>query len=255
MGCIYKITNDINHKVYIGQTVQPLYGRWSMHKHRARCGYKTHLYSAMNKYGIDAFSIEEIEKCPNSILDDRERYWIRYYNSYNSGYNETLGGQDSKRMYVYEEICECLLNGEEKNTVAEKFHCSRKTVYNACVSILGDNPKNIFKQYWKAKVVKYYKAGLTPREITEKVPQSFATVYTYLREEGFTFGIRTEIMKKLKQQRIYQLDKSGKELNVFNTIKEASKETGTSIYEIQKSINDHIVNGKYIWRRDWIEDE
>jgi len=51
------------------------------------------LYKAFNKYGIENFTFEEIEQVDNSILDEREKYWIEYYDSYFNGYNSTLGGR------------------------------------------------------------------------------------------------------------------------------------------------------------------
>lgn len=50
------------------------------------------LYRAFNRYGIQNFSIEQIEECDNSLLNEREVYWIKYYDSFNNGYNMTLGG-------------------------------------------------------------------------------------------------------------------------------------------------------------------
>lgn len=96
MGIIYKITNLVNKKIYIGQTVRTLEQRWSEHKHTALKEDKTTypLYNAMRKYGIKSFTIELIEECDNSILNDREQYWISYFNSHgNNGYNATDGGE------------------------------------------------------------------------------------------------------------------------------------------------------------------
>lgn len=46
----------------------------------------------MRKYGIENFSIEELEKCSADVVNDREIYWINYYDTYHNGYNATLGG-------------------------------------------------------------------------------------------------------------------------------------------------------------------
>ena len=54
----------------------------------------------MRKYGIDIFSIDIIEEVPIEQLSDKEQYWIQYYNSYNNGYNATIGG-DGKQLYDY----------------------------------------------------------------------------------------------------------------------------------------------------------
>nr|DAG95849.1 MAG TPA: intron associated endonuclease [Herelleviridae sp.] len=87
---IYKITNTINGKIYIGQT-NDLNRRIREHKN---CGYGTvknkPLYDAIKKYGIDAFTFEEIEYTEN--YNEREQYWIDYYDTTNSnnGYNISI---------------------------------------------------------------------------------------------------------------------------------------------------------------------
>lgn len=101
MGFIYKITNDINDKIYIGQTTQTIEQRWKQHQYSAKY-YKYELYNAINKYGIEHFKIEIVEECDNSELNTKEIYWIKKYNSYEKGYNMTLGGEviNSKKKPV-----------------------------------------------------------------------------------------------------------------------------------------------------------
>ena len=92
---IYKITNQINGKIYIGQSID-IELRWKAHQTRFNNPnsheYDYHLYRSMRKYGLDNFSFELVELCEKDELNDRERYWIKYYDSYNNGYNETEGG-------------------------------------------------------------------------------------------------------------------------------------------------------------------
>lgn len=91
---IYKITNVINNKCYIGKTIGSIEKRWKEHCHDSQktdIGNRP-LYIAMKKYGIENFSIEEVESCDISILNEREMYWINYFNSYKTGYNATKGG-------------------------------------------------------------------------------------------------------------------------------------------------------------------
>lgn len=97
MGYIYKIVNDINDKVYIGKTSSTILRRWKEHLYdvNKRKNEKRPLYAAMQKYGIDHFDIVEIEKCDNEIINEREIYWIQYYNSFYNGYNATKGGDGS----------------------------------------------------------------------------------------------------------------------------------------------------------------
>lgn len=92
MGFIYQIKNDVNEKIYIGKTTRTLKIRFNEHKSRVN-EQNSHLYLAMRKYGIEHFSIEPLEKCENSLLNEREQYWIEKLDTYNKGYNETLGGE------------------------------------------------------------------------------------------------------------------------------------------------------------------
>jgi DNA invertase Pin-like site-specific DNA recombinase len=79
----------------------------------------------MKKYGIEHFFVEEIEETEE--LDDREIYWIKYYNSYENGYNATLGGGGNARR-DYQQIID--LYKEYKNTtkVAQLIGCERHLV-------------------------------------------------------------------------------------------------------------------------------
>ena len=92
MGFIYQIKNDVNEKIYIGKTTRTLKIRFNEHKSRVN-EQNFHLYLAMRKYGIEHFSIEPLEECENSLLNEREQYWIEKLDTYNKGYNETLGGE------------------------------------------------------------------------------------------------------------------------------------------------------------------
>jgi group I intron endonuclease len=86
---IYKITNLVNGKVYIGQTVQKNpKARWYDHCAKARRGINQPLFNAINKYGVDKFSWEVIDSA-NSLeaLNKLEQQYVEKYNSINEGYN------------------------------------------------------------------------------------------------------------------------------------------------------------------------
>lgn len=93
---IYKITNNINNKIYIGQTIQDINLRWNSHKSllRKRTHSNEHLQSAWIKYGEDNFIFEIIETVNIELLNEREKYWIEFYDSTNKdkGYNLQSGG-------------------------------------------------------------------------------------------------------------------------------------------------------------------
>ena len=88
---IYKITNIQNNKVYIGQTIRPIEKRFKRHLNDALNNIlDTHFARAIRKYGKDSFIIEEIDTAQTQDeLNQKEQYWIRYYNSVEEGYNET----------------------------------------------------------------------------------------------------------------------------------------------------------------------
>jgi group I intron endonuclease len=124
---IYKYENKINGNIYIGQSVN-IERRYKDHNTRAindaesNPEYNSALHKAIRKYGIENFIFSILEECSVDVLDEREIYWIAFYNSYKNGYNETLGGSSPtyykfdveiiekvkyyllETSYIYEEI-------------------------------------------------------------------------------------------------------------------------------------------------------
>lgn len=88
---IYKITNVQNNKVYIGQTIRPIKERFHRHINDALNNVlDTHFARAIRKYGKDSFIIEQIDTASTQDeLNYKEQYWIQFYDSIQSGYNET----------------------------------------------------------------------------------------------------------------------------------------------------------------------
>lgn len=90
---IYKITNNVNGKIYIGQTIRPIEQRFRRHICDAESGVvNTHLARAIRKYGPSNFQVQEIDTANSQEeLCQKEQYWIRTYGSIDSsiGYNET----------------------------------------------------------------------------------------------------------------------------------------------------------------------
>lgn len=91
-GCVYKITNLINGRVYVGQTIRPLKKRWSQHVSDANVGKSMLISRAIRKYGSDGFSIEVVEECiDQDTLNVCEIQWIMELGTLNGGgYNISL---------------------------------------------------------------------------------------------------------------------------------------------------------------------
>lgn len=99
MGYIYKITNNQNNKIYIGKTQRTINIRWKEHKKDCFNKEKDNkLYRAMRKYGVENFTIEQLEIVPDYKLSDKEKLYIQKYNSYYSGYNSTFGGDGESKV-------------------------------------------------------------------------------------------------------------------------------------------------------------
>ena len=99
MACgIYKFTNKINGKIYIGQSVN-IDRRITEHFCR-HDGTPFHL--ALEKYGKENFIIEILEECKPEELNEKEKYYISLYNSENKqiGYNRTCGGEGRAKKSV-----------------------------------------------------------------------------------------------------------------------------------------------------------
>lgn len=135
MGYIYKIVNNKNNKIYIGQTIKSIQERFRIHITASKLIKNNNipLYQAFKKYGLENFKILLIEECDKLELNNREQYWINYYNSYNKGYNATLGGK-SRLSNNYEEIVKTYninLNIRETSNIMK---CCKNTVSNALKS-------------------------------------------------------------------------------------------------------------------------
>ena len=132
MGFIYKISNKINDKIYIGQTKRSVTERFYKHLYDCdREGYDKYLlYKAMRKYGKDNFYIEVIEEVEDSQLDIREKYWISILKTFGeNGYNMTIGGKANRTFsYSDEEIIELYHKYKSSRKVAKYLNCDHSTI-------------------------------------------------------------------------------------------------------------------------------
>lgn len=129
MAYIYKIINNINDKIYIGKTLDTIEHRWTRHLSdmNKRAYEKRPLYNAMRKYGSNHFRIEEIECCKEDIVNERECYWIEYYNSFKHGYNATKGG-DGKAYTDVELIIKLWNEGKNNKEIQKITGYDHKTI-------------------------------------------------------------------------------------------------------------------------------
>lgn len=128
MAYIYKITNDINQKIYVGKTERTVEERFLEHCRAFKREYceKRPLYLAMQKYGVEHFHIELIEETNNP--EEREIYWIEKLDSFKNGYNATLGG-DGKKYLDYDLVIDTYKKIKNQKEVAKYLNINEKTVH------------------------------------------------------------------------------------------------------------------------------
>lgn len=135
---IYKITNKINNKIYIGQS-KDIEHRWYRHRlaafNEGYPQYKCLLYRAIRKYGLNNFLFEVLEICKEEELNKKEEYYILQFDSTNTekGYNMITAIQYSENSHITIEIAEkirqLLLNSQlSQSEIANEFFTSQMTI-------------------------------------------------------------------------------------------------------------------------------
>ena len=181
MAYIYKIINDKNNKIYIGQTIKKIQYRLQEHFHKAEWDYSnhkklTHLSQAIITHGKEHFHIELIEECDLLLVDERERYWIAYYDSYNNGYNSTLGGQDGYKPYKTSEkenlvIIELYKEGCTLKEIGKEFKIDKATVKGILIRHnvkLRTTHTCRLSQYDRQRIIEDVNAGMSRKDIMKK---------------------------------------------------------------------------------------
>ena len=196
LGFIYKITNLVNNKIYIGQTIQNPKDRWYRH-YQQKCLSDNELNMAIKraifKYGKDNFKFEVIETIENSdreTLNSREIHWIAYYDSYNNGYNCTLGGNANGRLLKiakaeHNDIIDLYNIGLSLRDIAKEYKVDKATIKH----ILEIN--NV-----KLRITKTYKFCQQDR-------QNILDFYTSTLESNNQKTSRKLTMDKFKISRTY----------------------------------------------------
>ena len=134
MNYIYKLENQINHKIYIGMTIREPQIRFEEHKRKAfdknYYGYNYPIYQAIRKYGINNFSFEIIYSTEDEKeIFDKEKYYIQFYDSVNKGYNISLGGEGNSK-YKTEDILKYWEQGKTCQEISDILGCQITTVSN-----------------------------------------------------------------------------------------------------------------------------
>lgn len=217
---VYYIKNLINNKIYIGQS-KNVKDRLSRHKSKLK--YKKHensyLQRAVNKYGIDNFEFKIIEFVDFEILDEREIYWINFYNSTlrSNGYNIEGGGVKNKEVSEEMRINKLGM----KNPMYGKHHTG-KVIKKMTISSRGMNNK------LSVKDVETIKIALCNGESQKTLAKKYNVDHTTINkiQTGVNWGyIKADLNAYLKEQNKLKIKETHK------NIQELYKK-GVSISEI-----------------------
>lgn len=244
---IYKITNLVNGKVYIGQS-KDIYNRYnSKHKYAYKQNKVSHyhLYQAFQKYGLNNFSIEVVELCQKEKLNEREIYWIKYYDSYNNGYNMTPGGTFFSPKVFSKETEEKRKQTREKNqSLKSENHPRAKLTNEEVVAIRqrykqGEHSFSIYQDYKNI----YPHFEVFQRIILGKTYISAGNIPTDEEKK------RNSSTRKLNDSQIIEIRKAYYENN------ESQTSLANKYNLSQSSIKDIINRVTYKYVKDEIEDK
>ena len=191
-GFIYCITNKINGKQYIGQTIQNPDTRWYQHKNSAKNNsHDYYLYRSMNKYGIENFFFEIIEKCNKEELSNKEKEYIKKYNTYryspnSNGYNLTLGGEGyHTRNFDELEIVEKYQIQQSIEELATEYNCSKWTIHNILQKhgITRTATSNKFTDEEIENIIQDYKLCKSTYTVAKKYGCSADTIQKILKKK------------------------------------------------------------------------
>lgn len=147
---IYKITNQINNKCYIGQTIKSPEERqkehWQHYNGEHINDQNKILYKAMRKYGIENFTFEVIQDNITTYeqLDKAEIYWIDFYDSYYNGYNASKGGQAYHKYFPDSDIIKDYHKTKSARKTAANFGIDHSTVDR--ILNINNIPRYSFRQ-------------------------------------------------------------------------------------------------------------
>lgn len=210
VGFIYKITNKVNGKSYIGQTRKSVEFRWRQHKN-SKDNYDLH--NAIRKFGEDNFEITTLKECDYSELDKWEIYYIAQYNTFRNGYNMTKGGSayNPNRRYLngyiavedkYTEIVSMYKAGFSATKIASLYEVDRHVICNI-LKQLGfkiSNNKITINREELTELVQKYETGYSLKQLAKEYGCSSVGLKDFLIKKGVDIKKKYAILEDEKSQ-------------------------------------------------------
>lgn len=186
---IYKVVNTITDEVYIGATTKSIEERKADHLQKSRKKVDSCFHESIATYGADAFKWEQIDTA-NSIneLAEKEKQYILKYNSKEQGYNSDAGGGFKKIVYQFNEDGILINSFSSLKEIETTLNYDKRRVSNACTTAT----------LWKG------------------------SYWSYSLNKTFIPAIDS------RKKKVFQYSLNGEILARYNSVAEASRETGIS---------------------------
>ena len=184
---IYKITNKITGKSYIGQSINIEY-RFKQHKSNALSvnnkDYNSDFYSDLRNLGEDNFQFDILEECEPIFLDEKEIYYIDYYDTYHNGYNRTCGGSGLNTSQVME-ARRLWDEGYSNSQICEELKLCRETVRKYLLNYVNYDANESYKRgYWNSKINDFQNKKICQYTLNGDFIKSFFSCKEINRELG-----------------------------------------------------------------------
>lgn len=258
MGFIYKITNTVNGKCYVGETIRKNpFNRWSGHKSSIKCNKGCPaLRNAFKTYGEENFTFEVIRECPDECRLAIEEYYIEQYDSIiPNGYNISHGGQQGGTFAGHKHSEET--KAKQAQTIREIYR--NTNIYDCnkgrpCIS------RKIVSSYdFDGNLVKTYNSILEAAKdvgisdplihkcLNGKLKQSGS--YQWARGQERTIPSKYIMSNKGGKHAVIQYDLKNNIISEFDSVSEASRKTNTHRSSIVQMLNGKSKTaGGFIWK-------
>jgi group I intron endonuclease len=239
MGYIYLITNRINGKKYIGQTIQnDINNRWASHKNLKNKTVGQILYNAYKKYGVNNFEYKIICIC---FDDDTNKYEEQYINKYNTiypnGYNLLPGGNNKKHNeYTKKQISEKLKGSKNPNFGIKK---TLEQITLMSERMKGTNNPQFGKKFTEQEIQKRLDRYVKNPEIKNKISASLKSYH----KNKTTIPIKNN-------KKVEQYDLNGNLINTFSSISEAARNVNINVAFLSRTCNkENYTAAGFKWKK------
>lgn len=234
---IYKITNLINNKFYIGKTIKPIQNRFLEHI-KSSVKSKTILHKSIAKYGKDNFIIELIDSDIHSLdeLNEKEKFYI---SKLNPEYNMTLGGDGG--------MCFNKLSEKSKNNIRNTFINRNKSLKGKTLEEIYGKEKSILI---KEKISKSSKGKKMNLSIEERKRRSDQLKYNNPVKNGHSIESKIKISQTLKERNANVGVKNG--MNTKPESRNKISEKNSKTYIMKNILTNEIFKVKNIGK--WLTD-